>query len=633
MIPKGVVRTACCVIFLTSLLASCDDRPAEDDTTQAATREPTSPVASHVVGPFSQFPTRRICNGGRFHCDSWAVLADHQDVGPLATPQGYGPSDLQSAYNLDVSTSVQATIGIAAAYGYANIETDLAAYRSQFGLPACTIASGCLTVLNQEGQTSPLPAAPPANDDWTQETALDMDMASTGCPSCKILVIQADNDTGGGLLTVNNVAATMGATVMSNSWGTVEQQFASDIGSVEGYFNHPGVAYFTSTGDDGYDIGGQGPDYPSTSAYVTAVGGTTLLQDSTSFRGWSETAWSGGGASCSALIAKPSWQKTSPCTFRAAADIAANADPGTPVAVYNTDAGGWTVVGGTSASSPLVAAMYAQTHNGSATAELPYKLALFDVTSGSDGTCGNSLCNAGVGWDGPTGNGTPNGAVLAGAKAPTFTITSPFPGEFVPPGFAIKTTCTSNDGSKIHDVSIAIDGEPLGDPTAAPFDANAPSSFINGKATVTATCTTSTLIQVTQSVTVTQSQACSSNSACSTKGDICYLGACIAGSGVSGGLGTSCTSDGQCESGNCASTGSNAYCAIACETNGASCPSGFTCVSTSSTTSAGDCIPGGGGCNAGGSPTGFGALLFVVAGLLSPRRWRRADPRSRKHRS
>lgn len=89
------------------------------------------------------------------------------------------------------------------------------------------------------------------------------------------------------------------------------------------------------------------------------------------------------------------------------------ADPGTGVAVYNADQGGFIVVGGTSASSPLIAAVYALGGGaGDDPAADPYAHTgdLNDVTSGSNGSCSPSyLCTAGEGYDGPTGLGTPNG--------------------------------------------------------------------------------------------------------------------------------------------------------------------------------------------------------------------------------
>ena len=105
-------------------------------------------------------------------------------------------------------------------------------------------------------------------------------------------------------------------------------------------------------------------------------------------------------------------------------DVAAVADPYTGVAVYDSyryqGASGWLVFGGTSVASPIVASTYALAGNAGAASpsmvygEYPYghSTGLYDVTSGSNGTCGGSyLCIAGPGYDGPTGLGTPDGTV------------------------------------------------------------------------------------------------------------------------------------------------------------------------------------------------------------------------------
>ncbi len=170
-----------------------------------------------------------------------------------------------------------------------------------------------------------------------------------------------------------------------------------------------------SSGDSG-NTGTTG-DFPSTSAHVTAVGGTHLVRSSAA-RGWTETAWSGAGSTCSTRIAQPSFQAgtvpTAACTRRAAADVSAVADPNTGLAVFNANDGGFIVVGGTSASSPFVAGVmtrygvapqmpaFAYTHRGD----------FFDITSGSNGRCTSALCRCGAGWDGPTGVGSPDGALL-----------------------------------------------------------------------------------------------------------------------------------------------------------------------------------------------------------------------------
>ena len=340
-----------------------------------------------------------------------------------AAPMGLGPADLQDAYKINPASTVTSrpVVAIVDAYGYTALESDLAKYRSQYGLPPCTIASGCLKVVNQTGQVTPLPANPPATDDWTVETALDVDMVSAACPLCRILVVQATNNLGDGLYVAQNAAAALGPTVISNSWGGPEQPNTS-LAAQEAYFVHPSIAIFVAAGDDGYNDAGMGPDYPGTSTHVIAVGGTKLVRD-TSPRGWSETAWTKGGSACSLSIPKPAYQTKSPCAFKATTDIAAVGDPATGLAVYNAANGGWMVIGGTSASAPFVAALFAATGNGAQSTGAfigANASKLFDVTTGSNGTCpaGSLLCNAAVGWDGPTGYGTPNAALLTRGGTP-----------------------------------------------------------------------------------------------------------------------------------------------------------------------------------------------------------------------
>jgi uncharacterized protein (TIGR03382 family) len=85
------------------------------------------------------------------------------------------------------------------------------------------------------------------------------------------------------------------------------------------------------------------------------------------------------------------------------------------MASYNSNDGGWSIVGGTSAAAPLVAAIFAATGNGGQTSGsfiMENADKLNDVTSGTNGACGNVLCTAGKGWDGPTGYGTPNGKLI-----------------------------------------------------------------------------------------------------------------------------------------------------------------------------------------------------------------------------
>jgi subtilase family serine protease len=320
-----------------------------------------------------------------------------------AAPSGYGPADLQSAYGLPATGGAGRTIAIVDAYDDPTAEADLGVYRSAFGLPACTTANGCFRKVNQNGGSSP----PRADGGWAQEISLDLDMASATCPACRILLVEANDSSFANLGAGVDRAAALGASAISNSYGGSE--FSQETQSAyASYFNHPGIAITVSSGDSGYGV-----QFPAASPYVTAVGGTSLRRAGGT-RGWTETAWPGAGSGCSRYVAKPSWQRDSGCARRTVADVSAVADPQTGVAVYDSTryqgAAGWMVFGGTSASAPIVAGAFAQ--GGGSAPSLPYSNsgALWDVTSGANGSCSPAyLCTAIAGYDGPTGLGTPHG--------------------------------------------------------------------------------------------------------------------------------------------------------------------------------------------------------------------------------
>jgi subtilase family serine protease len=344
---------------------------------------------------------------GEARCNS--NLVTNSSGKPLVTsaPAGYGPGDLRSAYNLAAQALAAGggqTIAIVDAYDDPSVESDLGIYRSHFGLPSCTTANGCFRKVSQTGGTS----LPRKDSNWAQEISLDVDMASAICPNCKILLVEASSNSFSNLGAAEDYAAAH-ANVISNSFGGSE--FSSEgTSTYDGHFNHPGVAITASSGDSGYGV-----EFPATSQHVTAVGGTSLARTTTTVRGWTETAWSGAGSGCSAYIAKPSWQTDAGCLRRTVADVSADADPNTGVAVYDSfRAGGWLVFGGTSVAAPIIAGVYALAGNASSVTygSYPYSHtgALNDVLSGSNGSCGGSyLCTAGIGFDGPTGLGTPNG--------------------------------------------------------------------------------------------------------------------------------------------------------------------------------------------------------------------------------
>ncbi|MFD3501615.1 peptidase S8 [Streptomyces sp. NPDC058678] len=395
-------------------------------TTEATTAAKTT--SSKVT--WSATPCATPKKKGELACNSLRVTggltafqkreATEDGVTPKAadasTPSGYGPSDLQSAYGLTSAASSKGsgeTIAIVDAYDDPNAEADLAKYRSYYGLTSCTTANGCFKKVSQTGSTTSLPTA---DSGWAEEISLDLDMASATCPNCSITLVEATSASMANLGTAVNEAVKLGAKFVSNSYGGSES--STDTSYDSSYFNHPGVAITVSAGDSAY-----GAEYPAASKYVTSVGGTKLSTSSTT-RGWTESVWKtstteGTGSGCSKYDAKPSWQTDTGCTKRMISDVSAVADPATGVSVYDSYGvtAGWYTFGGTSASSPIIAAVYALAGTPSSSsypAQFPYKAAgtsaLNDVTSGNNGSCSTSyFCTAGSGYDGPTGLGTPEG--------------------------------------------------------------------------------------------------------------------------------------------------------------------------------------------------------------------------------
>ncbi|HEV2371872.1 MAG TPA: S8 family serine peptidase [Streptosporangiaceae bacterium] len=332
----------------------------------------------------------------------------HPLSGASAAASGLHPytaADLQAAYRLpSVTTSEHQTIALVDAYDDPNATADLTVYRKANHLPPCTVATGCLRKVNQQGQQGSYPRP---DQGWALEESLDLDMASAVCPHCAILLVEARNNALRNLGAAADTAVRLGANVISNSYEAPEAQGYTVFAR---HYDHPGVVITAASGDSGFGVAA----VPAAYATVVAVGGTTLYR-STSKRGWSETAWTGSGSGCSAYVAKPSWQHDPLCGMRTVADVAAVADPATPVNVYDSyNYTGWDDVGGTSVASPLVAGVFALAHNASSITPGPYLYAhhgdLFDVTAGSNGFCGGGyLCRAGKGYDGPTGWGTPDG--------------------------------------------------------------------------------------------------------------------------------------------------------------------------------------------------------------------------------
>jgi subtilase family serine protease len=364
-------------------------------------------------------PQRPICPGpvaeGDAKCHAH-VVTDAKGTPRITTaPSGYGPAQLRGAYGLPSAAPAGQTIGIVDAYDHPTIASDLNAYSSQFGLPLCNSTNPCFQKVNQSGSASG--PWPKANAGWALEIAMDVEVAHAICPNCKILLVEASSNSLSNLAAAVKTAGKLGATEISNSYGGSE--FSSELSAAYAApYLQPGVAVTVSSGDNGYGSFG----FPAALSSVITVGGTTLNLGAGNTYG-SETVWGGAGSGCSLYVSAPAWQSfLSACNGkRGSADVAAAADPATGASVYDSvkyqGRSGWFKVGGTSLSSPLVAGIYALAgglpagttgasglygHSGDGSV-------LHDVTSGSNGSCSTLMCNGAIGYDGPTGVGTPLG--------------------------------------------------------------------------------------------------------------------------------------------------------------------------------------------------------------------------------
>lgn len=372
-------------------------------------------TAATAAPPDNTVGAQRVCAApvaGHAACHAQMRTMGARPDATLTLAGGFVSADLRSAYNLTNATS-DATVAIVDAYAHPNAESDLNAYRTGTGLKALT--SGQFVEYNQAGGSI---STVSANVGWGQEEMLDLEMVSAICPSCKIIYVGANSNSFNDLAAAVKFAATVpGVVAISNSYGAPEFNASQDLRNA---YSQPGIAITVSSGDSGYGV-----QMPAAFNTVTAVGGTSLTRNSSVPRGWTETAWSGAGSGCSAVIPKPSWQTADvkTCSRRTVADVSAVANPNTGVAVYDSygSSGGnyWYVFGGTSVAAPIIGAVFALSgHTTGVPAARAYANpgALNDITSGSNGRCvrGKStstlyLCTAGAGYDGPTGLGTPNG--------------------------------------------------------------------------------------------------------------------------------------------------------------------------------------------------------------------------------
>ncbi len=336
-------------------------------------------------------------------------LVGARGTGALATaatrPPGYGADQLRKAYGLPATGST-ATVAVLIAGDVPHAEADLAVYRATYKLPPCRSSTGCFRKVNQQGRAAPLPAGDPG---WALEGSMDVQMVSAACPTCRILLVTADDPTLENLAAATETARRLGATVASHSYGADESGYAL---TVKRPYRSDRMISVVSSGDWGFTTA----SFPAALPDVIAVGGTSLRR-STNARGWSERVWEFAGSGCSAWFPKPAGQKDTHCAMRTVSDISAVADPQTGVAVYDTWENpfgpDWVVLGGTSTSAPLVAGMVGAARAGRTvrTSALYGRTAFVnDVVGGTNGFCGGDyLCRGVKGYDAPSGIGTPRG--------------------------------------------------------------------------------------------------------------------------------------------------------------------------------------------------------------------------------
>ena len=321
---------------------------------------------------------------------------------PVSAP--YSPAEIRQAYGFNQlgQDGTGQTIAIVDAYNDPNIANDLAVFDAQYNLPAAN-----LVVATPQGK-------PGYDSGWSLETSLDVEWAHAIAPGATILLVEAKSASNADLFGAVNYAVQQGAKQVSMSWGGGE---GGDT-SYDSYFNHRGVTFLASSGDNG-----AGVSYPAASPYVTGVGGTSFSFDANGNR-VSETAWSGSGGGASSEETVPSYQTGFVGgSGRGVPDVSYDADPNTGVSVYDS---GWYQVGGTSAGAPQWAGLIALVNQGRSalgkssigtglafgTNTALYALAggngytnpngdFYDVTSGSSGI------SAAKGYDEVTGLGSP----------------------------------------------------------------------------------------------------------------------------------------------------------------------------------------------------------------------------------
>lgn len=204
--------------------------------------------------------------------------------------------------------------------------------------------------------------------------------------------------------------------------------------------------------------------------------------------------------------------------------------------------------------------------------------------------------------------------------APQVTITYPTENAQITPGFPVKATVS--DDRTITKVEIRLDGMLVGTKEeVTSVSVNTPANIGQGKHKIEVTAYDRANNKTTSTVNVSYGTVCTTDAECETAGDVCVEEHCVAGPSTEGGLGTSCTDNANCVTGQCGNDGTNGYCVTSCDVAANACPSGFACLDTGGS---GVCWPSedGGGCNASGASNVW-LLALGLLGFVMTRRRRR----------
>lgn len=299
---------------------------------------------------------------------------------PNASPRGIGtdkflggltPTDIKAAYNLSdaeipdtkggVLDGRGEIIGLYQLDGY--VPADIAAYTKRFGLPDATLEN--ILVGSADGTAG-------ANQD---EVVLDIDMVLALAPRARILVYEGKNGTVDIVTLFTKIADDNKAKSISSSWGISEKEGFTGPDDPDLIVEDAalrkmaaqGQTFFNAAGDaGGYDTKGNiAVSDPASQPFATGVGGTTLTVTAPGGTFVDETVWGtpktpsggAGGGGISIFWRKPDYQTKAKVgeseTNRNVPDVALNSNPDTGYYIYIASKGGDTIIGGTSAASPL----------------------------------------------------------------------------------------------------------------------------------------------------------------------------------------------------------------------------------------------------------------------------------------